>query len=121
MADDTSPQESLTTNLGFLSNVFTPGSSLHPTFLLILDGAFGMLLCVFLGLLFLTRGNVHIFALIGIEGCLWASVKWCVSYFTGNAMRQPANFTFMGRVVYELQKPPPSESAVTADVKLKDE
>lgn len=60
----------------FLDTVLTPGSSLHPTFLLILNGAFALLLCVFLGLLALTRGNIHIFALICIEGCLWASVKW---------------------------------------------
>lgn len=63
---------------GFLANILTPGSSLDPTFLLVLDGAFALLLCVFLGLLFLTRGSIHIVALIGIEGCLWASIKWCV-------------------------------------------
>ena len=60
----------------FLAQILEPGSSLHPTFLLILDGAFALLLCVFLGLLFLTGGNIHILALIGIEGGLWASVKW---------------------------------------------
>ncbi|KAI0347046.1 hypothetical protein BDW22DRAFT_1425126 [Trametopsis cervina] len=64
---------------GSFPNILTPGSSLHPSLLLILDGAFGLLLCVFLGLLVLTKGSVHIFALIGIEGCLWASVKWVVS------------------------------------------
>ena len=61
---------------GFFGQILTPGSSLHPTFLLILDGAFALLLCVFIGLLFLTGGNIHILALIGIEGGLWASVKW---------------------------------------------
>lgn len=61
---------------GLFGQLLVPGSSLHPTFLLVLDGAFGLLLCVFLGLLFLTGGNGHLFALIGLEGCLWASVKW---------------------------------------------
>ena len=56
---------------------------MHPTFLLILDVAFGLLLCVFLALLFLTRGHLHIFILIGIEGCLWASVKWCALFSVG--------------------------------------
>lgn len=64
---------------GFISQILTPGSSLHPTFLLILDGAFAMLLCVFLALLFVTKGNIHILILIGIEGCLWASVKWFIA------------------------------------------
>lgn len=63
---------------GFFSNILTPGSSLNPTFLLALDIAFGLLLCVFLVLLVLTRGSVHIIVLIGIEACLWTSVKWYV-------------------------------------------
>ncbi|KAI0092588.1 hypothetical protein BDY19DRAFT_990299 [Irpex rosettiformis] len=63
---------------GLFGQILAPGSSLHPTFLLVLDGAFGLLFCVFLGLLFLTSGNVHILALMLIEGCLWASVKWVV-------------------------------------------
>ncbi|KAF5322675.1 hypothetical protein D9619_001131 [Psilocybe cf. subviscida] len=63
----------------FLSNVLTPGSSLHPTFLLILDGAFAALLCVFIGAAILTRGNLHILALMVIELCLWGSVKWYVN------------------------------------------
>ena len=60
----------------FFSHILTPGSSLSPKFLRILDGAFAFLLLVFLSLLFLTRGSVHILFLIIIEGCLWASVKW---------------------------------------------
>ncbi|KAJ3558656.1 hypothetical protein NM688_g791 [Phlebia brevispora] len=63
---------------GFLSSILAPGSSLHPSFLLVLDIAFSLLLCVFLALLILTRGNVHVLILIGIETCLWASVKWFV-------------------------------------------
>ena len=58
------------------SNILTPGSSLHPTFLLAVDGAFGLLLLVFIGLAILTKGNFHVLALMCIEGCLWASVKW---------------------------------------------
>ena len=69
-------QPDKTKNDSFLAEVLSPGSSFHPTFLLILDVAFASLLCVFLALLFLTRGNPHIIVLIGIEGCLWASVKW---------------------------------------------
>lgn len=60
----------------FFSSLLTPGSSLNPTFLLILDGAFATLLAIFIALLFLLSGNVHIIVLIGIELCLWASVKW---------------------------------------------
>ncbi|OBZ71901.1 V-type ATPase assembly factor PKR1 [Grifola frondosa] len=60
------------------ATILEPGSSLHPTLLLLLDGAFALLLFVFIGLLFLTRGNVHLIALVVIECCLWASVKWFV-------------------------------------------
>ncbi|KAL0581963.1 hypothetical protein V5O48_000020 [Marasmius crinis-equi] len=62
----------------FLSNILTPGSSLHPTFLLVLDVAFVGLFLILLGLLFVTHGNIHIIGLIFIELCLWASVKWFV-------------------------------------------
>ena len=61
---------------GFFSNILTPGSSLNPTFLRILDAAFIALLLVFILLLFLTGGSVHMVFLIVIEGCLWVSVKW---------------------------------------------
>lgn len=60
----------------FIANILKPGSSLNPTFLLIVDGAFTFLLVVFIALAFLTAGNIHIFALMGIELALWASVKW---------------------------------------------
>lgn len=65
----------------FFATLLTPGSSLHPTFLLILDVAFAFLLGIFLALVWLTSGSIHIFVLIGIELCLWASVKWCVIIF----------------------------------------
>ncbi|KIM91002.1 hypothetical protein PILCRDRAFT_1228 [Piloderma croceum F 1598] len=70
----------------FFSTILKPGSSLHPTFLLIVDGAFAFLLVVFIALAFMTAGNIHIFALMGIELALWASIKW---------------------FVYELQNSPP--------------
>jgi uncharacterized membrane protein len=60
----------------FFANILKPGSSLNPTFLLIVDGAFTFLLLVFMALAFMTAGNIHIFALMGIELALWASVKW---------------------------------------------
>ncbi|KAK0498315.1 hypothetical protein EDD18DRAFT_1044835, partial [Armillaria luteobubalina] len=62
----------------FVTQILTPGSSLHPTFLLILDLSFAALLVALMLLLFLTSGNVHFIGLIGIELALWASVKWCV-------------------------------------------
>jgi len=63
----------------FFANILQPGSSFHPTFLLIVDCAFLALLAVFVALVFLTSGNLHIFALITIELCLWGSVKWFVN------------------------------------------
>ncbi|KDR83337.1 hypothetical protein GALMADRAFT_109699 [Galerina marginata CBS 339.88] len=63
----------------FFANILTPGSSLHPTFLLVVDCAFLILLLVFVVLALLTSGNPHIFALMVIELCLWASVKWFVN------------------------------------------
>ena len=60
----------------FFHNILTPGSSLNPVFLAILDGAFLCLFLVLLALAYLTSGNPHIFALIGVKLCLWASVKW---------------------------------------------
>ncbi|KAJ4472295.1 hypothetical protein J3R30DRAFT_3299027 [Lentinula aciculospora] len=62
--------------LSFFSNILTPGSSLHPTFLLTLDVIFLALLLTLLGLVFATAGNIHLIALTGIELALWASVKW---------------------------------------------
>lgn len=69
---DTEP-ESLP--LGFL---LTPGSSLHPNFLLAVDGTLAFLLVVLVGLAFAASSSarIHVLALIGIELGLWASVKW---------------------------------------------
>ncbi|QRV73189.1 hypothetical protein RhiJN_01203 [Ceratobasidium sp. AG-Ba] len=58
------------------AEILRPGSSRHPVFLMIVDGALALLLSVLLSLLYLTSGNVHIMALIGIECCLWGSIKW---------------------------------------------
>ena len=60
----------------FISTILKPGSSLHPTFLFIVDAAFVCLLLILVTLVFLTAQNPHIFALIFIELCLWGSVKW---------------------------------------------
>ncbi|EIN10545.1 hypothetical protein PUNSTDRAFT_112384 [Punctularia strigosozonata HHB-11173 SS5] len=73
-----------------LSGILKPGSSLHPTFLLVLDVAFAVLLAILGSLVILTRGNIHLFVLMMIELCLWASVKW---------------------VVHELKRTPPTNTA----------
>jgi len=62
----------------FVSFLLKPGSSLHPTFLLAVDAAFALLFMVFLWSAYLTRGNLHFFALMGIQLALWASIKWFV-------------------------------------------
>ncbi|KIM68702.1 hypothetical protein SCLCIDRAFT_1208901 [Scleroderma citrinum Foug A] len=64
--------------VGFFSLILKPGSSLHPTFLLVVDCAFTALFFVFVWLAFLTRGNIHFFVLMIIELLLWGSVKWFV-------------------------------------------
>ncbi|CAE6422592.1 unnamed protein product [Rhizoctonia solani] len=58
------------------AEVLKPGSSRHPVFLMIVDGALALLLSVLLSLVYLTKGNVHVIALIVIELCLWGSIKW---------------------------------------------
>ncbi|KAG8732629.1 hypothetical protein FRC12_019191 [Ceratobasidium sp. 428] len=65
------------------AEILKPGSSRHPVFLLIVDGALALLLSVLLSLLYLTSGNIHIIALIGIECCLWASIKWFLHELRG--------------------------------------
>ena len=63
----------------FFANILDPGSSLHPTFLLVVDCTFMFLLLVFITLAIITSGNIHVLALMAIEVCLWGSVKWYVS------------------------------------------
>ncbi|KAF5369932.1 hypothetical protein D9758_001243 [Tetrapyrgos nigripes] len=84
MTDTTSTE---TDSLSFFSNILTPGSSLHPTFLLILDGAFAALFVILLGLFFITK-SIHFVALVAIELALWASVKWFI-YELKNTPIQP--------------------------------
>ncbi|THH20130.1 hypothetical protein EW146_g1146 [Bondarzewia mesenterica] len=74
MSSSTDPQDD-----SFMSNILTPGSSLDPTFLLILDAAFAFLFFVLFSLAVVTSGNIHLLALICIELLLWASVKWFVN------------------------------------------
>jgi ER protein Pkr1 len=59
-----------------LSVILQPGSSLHPTFLLILDVVLGSLALLLLALLYLTGGNLHFVGLLGVELSLWATLKW---------------------------------------------
>lgn len=65
---------------GLFANILTPGSSLNPVFLHIVDGVLAILMFIFLALLILTRGSVHFVFLMIVTGCLWASVKWFVSW-----------------------------------------
>ena len=60
----------------FFSGILAPGSSLNPTFLLVLDGALATLLVVLLALFVITKYNPHLLFLSIIELCLWASIKW---------------------------------------------
>ena len=62
-------------------NILTTGSSLNPTFLLIVDGTFLLLFVVFIGLAVATYGNIHILSLMAIELGLWGSIKWYVCVF----------------------------------------
>ncbi|EKM59617.1 uncharacterized protein PHACADRAFT_181609 [Phanerochaete carnosa HHB-10118-sp] len=110
------PQETADTSSSFVSQILTPGSSLHPTFLLVLDGAFAVLLCVFLALLFLTGGSIHILVLIGIQGCLWASIKWCAVCHGDGAL-----ILSVSRFVTELQKAVPPAAEQKTERKEKNE
>ena len=60
----------------FFSGILAPGSSLNPTFLLVLDGALATLLVVLLSLFVITKYNPHLLFLSVIGICLWASIKW---------------------------------------------
>ncbi|VDC06137.1 unnamed protein product [Peniophora sp. CBMAI 1063] len=80
----------------FFENILTPGSSLHPTFLFIVDFALAFLAMVFISLAVLTSGNVHFYILLGITLALWGSIKW---------------------FVYELQNAPPVEPSIQDEKK----
>jgi hypothetical protein len=60
----------------FFANILAPGSSLNPTFLLVVDGVLALLASTLLSLIVVTGGNVHLIALLFIELALWASIKW---------------------------------------------
>ncbi len=60
----------------FLSAVLTPGSSLNPTFLLIVDGVLALLALALVSLIVAPRGSVHSIALLLVERALWVSIKW---------------------------------------------
>jgi hypothetical protein len=79
MSDSKSDESSPAADQPFFGNVLTPGSSLNPTFLLLVDAAFFAMLLVLLALVYATGGNGHILVMISIELGLWASVKWSVS------------------------------------------
>jgi len=72
---DTSQQTSPSEN-DFLSNILAPGSSLNPSFLLVVDGVLALLALTLLSLVIVTGGNVHLIALLLIEFALWVSIKW---------------------------------------------
>jgi ER protein Pkr1 len=59
-----------------LSNILAPGSTLNPTFLLVVDGSLALLALTLLSLVVATGGNVHLIALLVIEFALWVSIKW---------------------------------------------
>lgn len=92
----------------FLSGLLEPGSSLNPTFLLIVDLVLALLLGTFLTLAIITRGNIHVLVLMAIELGLWASIKWFVS---DSLIRENCcSDCYLHRFVYELQKLPPETS-----------
>lgn len=62
-----------------LTVILQPGSSLHPTFLLILDVVLGSLALLLALLLYLTSGNLHFVGLLAIELSLWATLKWFIN------------------------------------------
>ncbi len=64
------------TDSDFLSNILTPGSSLNPTFLLVVDVVLALLSLTLGSLVVATGGNVHLIALLFIALALWVSIKW---------------------------------------------
>jgi hypothetical protein len=63
-------------NSDFLSNILAPGSSLNPTFLLVVDVVLALLSLTLGSLAIVTGGNVHLIALLFIALALWVSIKW---------------------------------------------
>ncbi|KAI5894054.1 uncharacterized protein SCHCODRAFT_02700610 [Schizophyllum commune H4-8] len=77
-------------SVSFFANILTPGSSFHPTFLLIADAAFLGLFFVLLALLFVTK-SLHFAVLILVEAGLWLSVKWFVNELRKTEMEARAS------------------------------
>ena len=78
-SESPSPSAALSTDSGdsdFLSNIFAPGSSLNPTFLLVVDVVLALLSLTLGSLAIVTGGNVHLIALLFITLALWVSIKW---------------------------------------------
>jgi ER protein Pkr1 len=73
---DTSSQQVSSSENDLFANILAPGSSLNPTFLLVVDGVLALLALTLLSLVVVTGGNVHLIALLFIELGLWASIKW---------------------------------------------
>jgi len=59
-----------------LSAILTPGSSLNPTFLLVVDAVLGLLALTLISLIVVSGGSVHPTALLLVELALWVSIKW---------------------------------------------
>ena len=72
----TEPPGKDTSGSDFLSTVLTPGSSLSPTFLLVVDGVLALLALTLISLIFVSGGSVHPIALLLVELALWVSIKW---------------------------------------------
>ncbi len=60
----------------FLSNILAPGSSLNPTFLLVVDVVLALLSLTLGSFAIVTGGNLHLIALLFITLALWVSIKW---------------------------------------------
>jgi hypothetical protein len=73
---DTPSQQATSSENDFFSNILAPGSSLNPTFLLVVDGVLALLALILLSFVIVTGGNLHLVALLFIELALWASIKW---------------------------------------------
>jgi hypothetical protein len=71
------------TETDVLSQIFTPGSTRLPFWKAALDVCFSALFCVFVFLAYVSHWNKHVFGLMGVEICLWLSVKWYASFTRG--------------------------------------
>src|SRR6266852_4633965 len=66
----------------FLSNILTPGSSLNPSFLLVVDVVLALLSLTLGSLAIATGGNVHLIALLFIALSLWLRSRWLVDWYS---------------------------------------